>query len=225
MGRRLPRGAHHEPAPHLVPDLPQGVQAVHPVLPGQLLWVEGGVVGPVRRLVAEEIPVRPGVKQPPVACPAPLPQGEGHGAVGPPFLHGPDEGAENVVGIVPVLPSLEHKGPEAQGVALGAAGQDVLGGEAVAVGGPVAPADAAVIAVVFAEVADLDEAPGEDLVPVPPPPLRHGQLRQAGRGLRGAGLDQLGVLLRGEGARRRQLADEGVQALIHGRPPRWRRRS
>lgn len=161
-----------------------------------VVWVCG--------LVAEEIPVCPGLKEALVAGPAPLPQGESQGTVGPPGLDLLDERAENLIGEVAVLPPLKDKGAKAQGIALLAAVQNVLGGQAVAVTVRVAFANAAVEAVVFAQIADFNEAAGIDLVaidflaqgpPLPPPAGWQLWSRPAEKGL---------ILLQGQAMVRRR---------------------
>ena len=75
-------------------------------------------MGAVCRLVPEQIAVGPGLTQEPEALPAPLPQGEGDGAVGPAFFDGLHQLAQEIVGKIPVLAPLQDESAEAQGVAL-----------------------------------------------------------------------------------------------------------
>ena len=173
-------------------------------------------MGLVGGLVAEEVAVRPGVKEPLIALPGPLPQGEGHGAVGVAFLDLPNQGAEDLVGKIAVLAPLEDKGAEVQGVALLAAGQNVLRGQAVAVAVCVAPPDTAVETVVFADVADLDEAPGVDGGSVDGLPGRPGQLGQEIGGLLIPGRDEGFVFGQSQAVVLCQSLDEGAGVLIHG---------
>ena len=170
----------------------------------------------VRRLVAEQIAVCPGVVEGLVIRPLHLPQGEGHGAVGVVGFDGPKEAAHAGNGKGPVLTALENEGAKAQPVALGAAGENILVRQAVAVTVLVRPADAAVVAVVAAEVADLDETAGVDLCAVNRLPRRPGQRRQTCGGFRGAETDELGILGLGQLMTSRQPVDQGKKgSLIH----------
>ncbi len=81
MGRLVGRAHHHSDA-DVVADVPQVLQALHAVVKGHGRRVEALIVGFVRRLVAQEVPVCPGVKQALVAVPVPFPEGERDGAVG-----------------------------------------------------------------------------------------------------------------------------------------------
>ena len=171
----------------------------------------------VRRLVAEQVAVCPGVIQGLVICPLHLPQGEGHGAVGVVGFDGPKEPTHAGNGKGSVLATLENEGAKAKLIALGAAGEDILVRQAVAVAVLVRPADAAVVAVVAAEVADLDETAGIDLCAVNRLPRRPGQRRQTRGGFRGAETDELGVLGLGQRMTSRQAVDEGKQGLLSHR--------
>ena len=164
--QRLVGRAHHEPRPHLVAQLFQLPQALQAVGQGELRRVELLVVAGGGRLVAEQVPVGPGLFQQAVALLAALPHGKGDGAVRPALLDGPDHGAQALVGEPGVLSALEHKGAESQPIARLAAGEDLLLAQAVALGLGVAPADAAVVAVVFAEVGKLNQPPDEHLAAI-----------------------------------------------------------
>ena len=65
--RRLVRRADHEPGADLIADRLEVEQAGLPVLRAQVRRVQAAVVRGVSRLVAQQIPVRAGLKQPPVA--------------------------------------------------------------------------------------------------------------------------------------------------------------
>lgn len=170
----------------------------------------------VRRLVAEQVAVCPGVIQGLVILPRHLSQGEGHGAVGVVGFDGPKEPAHAGNGKGSILAALENEGAKAQLIALGAAGENILVRQAVAVAVLVRPADAAVVAVVAAEVTDLDETAGVDLGAVNRLPRRPGQRRQMRGGFRGAETDELGILGLGQLMRSRQLVDQGKKgSLIH----------
>ena len=120
----------------------------------------------VRRLVPEEVAVCAGGKEPLVAGPAALADGERDGAVRERGADGGDDIRHSVVREVRVLPALEHEGAEAQFVPGLAAGEDLRLVQAVALRAGVAAPDAAVAAVVLAEVGELDQAADEDAAAV-----------------------------------------------------------
>ena len=160
-GRSLVGRAYHKAAAHLEADVLQVLEALHPVCKGHGSGVELLIMRLVRRLVAEQVAVCPGVIEGLVICPRHLPQGEGHGAVGVVGFDGPKEPAHAGNGKGPVLAALENEGAKAQPVALGAAGENILVRQAVAVAVLVRPADAAVVAVVFAVVCKFNDAAEE----------------------------------------------------------------
>ena len=142
--RSLARGAYHESGSHLVADVLQGAQAVHPVGQGKLRGVQSAVVDRVGGLVAEQIPVGSGVKPQLIGLPVELPQGEGHGAVRKAALDGRHGRRHPVWGKPRVLSGLEHEGAEAPAVALLAAGQDGVPVQPVAGHMAVVPPDSAI---------------------------------------------------------------------------------
>ena len=190
IGGGLVGRAHHEAASHLVADLPQIAEAVHAVVKGQTHGMQPLVMALGRRFVAEQVTVSPRFKEPLVAFPRPLPQREGHGAVGVCRLDGGEQGSEPLVGEVAVLAALQDEGAEAQLVALGAGRKNILLGEAVAVAVGVPRTDAAVEAVVLADVADLNQPADEHGVAVDGLPHGHRLLRQIRRGVGGSFVDQ-----------------------------------
>ena len=126
-------------------------------------------MGKVRRFLPEKIPVRPSLLQPPVAFPAPFPQGKGNGAIRKLPFDFSQQLTEPVVGKGAVLAPLQHKGAKAQGIADFAAGEDLLLGQSVANYLPIALADAAVVAVVFTDIGDFNQAPDKDPIAEPFP--------------------------------------------------------
>ena len=179
-------GADHEAAAHLVADVPQVVQAPHPLVEGQGGGVEPFVVGLGGGLVAEQVAVGARVVELLVAFPRAFTQRQGHGAVGVICLDGAEEGSKPFVGEVAVLASLEDEGAEAQLIALGAGRENILLGEAVAVAVGVSRADAAVVAVILADIADLDEAADVDGIAVDGLSLFGGGGGEAGGGVGGS---------------------------------------
>ena len=174
-------------------------------------------MGFIGGLVAQEIPPRPGLVPQAVHRLLPLPQREGHGAIGvaPGDLR--HHIGYKIRGKGAVLPALEDKGAKAPAVALLAAIEDGLFGEAVAGEGAVIPADAAVVAVGAAIVGALDEAADVNAVSKPLLPLCACQGKERlPVELMAAGKKRLPLCL-GEAAVGNQLGNQ----LIHGTP--WSR--
>ena len=119
--------------------------------------MQAGIVRLVRGLVAQQIAVGPRVEQGLIALPAPLPQGKSHRAARTAPLDLPDDILQHLVGIEGVLPALEHEGAEAQPEALLRALDDLLSAETVAPDRLIGAAEAAVEAVVFADIREFDQ--------------------------------------------------------------------
>ena len=107
------------------------------------------VMNLIRRFMAQEVAVGASLEEALVALLGTLSDGEGNGAVGIGAFDGLDDIFQFILGKIAILPALKHKGAKAKAIALAAAFQDFLLGQAVAFGMGVAPADAAVIAVIF----------------------------------------------------------------------------
>ena len=168
----LPGRAHHKSGPHLVADLLQGAQTVQPMAQGHLRGVQHGVMGGVCRLMAQQVAVRAGIKPELVDRSLAFPQREGDGAVRPVGLDGPYPLRDLVRGEAGVLSPLEHEGAKAPLIPPGAAVQDGVPLQAVAAHRGIAPANAAVEAVILADVGAFDETADVDGVPIPAAPLR-----------------------------------------------------
>ena len=119
-----------------------------------------------RRLVAQKIAVGPRVEQLLVALPAPFAHGERHRAVGPRRLQRPHDAAEPLVGEIRILPALQHHRAEAHAVARLGAEKNFFLRQPVAAGPRVGAADAAVEAVVFAEIGKFDQPADVHVPPV-----------------------------------------------------------
>ena len=121
MGR-----AYHKSAADLITKLSKGVEALNAVLQSQLAWVKHAVVLGVCRLMPEQVAVGSSLTQAAVAIIGSLAQRQGDGAVGELLLDAPDDTLHPLVGKISVLSPLQHKGAEAEGFALTAAGQDII---------------------------------------------------------------------------------------------------
>ena len=176
----------------------------------------------VRRLVAEQVAVCTGIEHLLVLLPAVLAQGEGHGAVWVARLDGGHQGADPGDGEDALAP-LEDEGAEAQLVALGAAGENVLVAEQVALAGLVGLADAAVVAVVAAVAGHLDEAAEEDVRTVDRLPDGCRPLGGVRPGLLALRLNERLILGQRQAVLLCQTVDEG-DGVSHGRS-HWNRRS
>ena len=116
--------------------------------------------------MAEQIPVRAGFIEPPVACAGTLADRKGDGAVGELMPDLRDNLTEPVICEIPVLAALQDEGAEAQPISQVAAGEDVLFCQPVALCVCVAFADAAVVAVVFTVVCKFDQPADVDVMSV-----------------------------------------------------------
>ena len=152
--------------------------------------MQAAIVRGVGRLVPQEIAVGPGRAQGGIALLRPLADRQRQGARREFALDGRDQACQACVGKVGVLPALQDKGAKAQRIARPAARQDLVLGQPVAAGGPVAVPDATVIAVVLAIVGKLDQA--TDKYPLAIDAVAHGRrpLRGLGGKRRRAGLEQ-----------------------------------
>ena len=105
----------------------------------------------------QEIPVCARLKKAPVALFALLSDRQGNGAVGMSLLDLRNDLAYKIIRKMRILPSLQHESPEIQRIAAVRTVEDLLFREAVSLNLPVIPAEAAVQAVVFADIRELDE--------------------------------------------------------------------
>ena len=164
--RRLPRRADHEAAAGLIPDGLEVGKAAHAVFKGHSRRVQRLVMRLRRRLVAQKIAVGPRVEQLLVALPAPFAHGERHCAVRPRRLQRPHDAAEPLVGKIRVFPALQHHRAEAHAVARLGAEKNFFLRQTVAAGPRVGAANAAVEAVVFAEIGKFDQPADVHVPPV-----------------------------------------------------------
>ena len=150
--RGLTGRTYHNAAAGLVADFLQILKTTHAFFQGLIRWMKMGIVDGIRSFMPQQIPVSPGIEQPPVRFPASFSQGEGHGAVGIRLLDGPDDFTHPFIMKPAVLTALEHKGTETGLITFPAAGENILRGQTVTGNSMVGAADATVITVVFADV-------------------------------------------------------------------------
>ena len=131
---------------------------------GEFRRMKPAVEPGIRRLMAQQIPVRPRLPESPVGFLFLLPDGEGHGAVREFFLDAGYEMTDLIIVIEGVLSALQHKGPKVQIVSHPAAGKNLLLRQPVTVAGTVASPKAAVIAVIPAVIGEFDESPEIHLI-------------------------------------------------------------
>jgi len=117
-------------------------------------------------LVTQKIAVGSCVKKCLEACFVPFSCGKGDGAVRKAAADPADKICEPVSGKGSVLTALEYEGAQAKDVPLVAAGKDLILVKTVTAGIPVAPADAAVEAVVPAVIGKLDKPPHKNILAV-----------------------------------------------------------
>ena len=106
----------------------------------------------VRRFVAEQISVRPGISQPFITFKTAFPQRKGNGAVRVIRFDPADDPAENLIRIIGVFPALQNKGAKADPIPPLYCCQDIVFLQAITLDLAVCTAYAAVKAVVFAVI-------------------------------------------------------------------------
>lgn len=116
--------------------------------------------------MAQKISVGSRVKKCPVACLAPLACRKCDGAVREVLANPSDKICKPCLGERGVFAALEDEGTESKAVSFVTTGKDSVLVKTVTAGSPVAPADAAVEAVVLAIVGELDKPPQEDVLAV-----------------------------------------------------------
>ena len=217
--RRLAGRAHHEPAARLEADRLQSPQAAHAVFKGHFMGVQFFIVRPVRRLMAQQVAVRARLVHAAVIVRGILAQRQGDGAVGVCRADARNDPAD-----APhrhrALAALQHERAEPQLVSLRAAGQDGLLVQRVAVAAGVRSADAAVEAVVPADVAHLDQAADVHVHAVHRAARSVGKRGGVSGGFAALPRNQRLVFLQRQPALRRQTVDQAKHP-----PPRWNRRS
>ena len=114
------------------------------------------------RFVTEQVTVRSSLLQTTVAFLGTFSKGKGYGDVRTAFLHCGDDVAHPFVGEPCVFAALQDECAEPCGIALLQTAENLLFCQTVADDGRVASADAAVQAVVFAEVAQFHQSAQED---------------------------------------------------------------
>ena len=206
--RRLEGGAHHEAGAHGEPGLSQVGQARHAALKRHGRRVQLPVMGGRGRLMAQQVAVGPGGAQVPVAFPRALPHRQRDGAARIGRLQRTNKLGKPLVGNSRILPALQHEGAEACLPARIGTGQNLLGSQAVALAGAVAAPDAAVVAVVLADVRELDEPAREHRVSVGGLARLPSATSQLISQRRGAAVDEHGVLVLGKGVLARELIHE-----------------
>src|SRR5699024_5214238 len=143
----------------------------------------------------EEIAAGSGIKETLICLPGQFSDGQGDCTVWPGTMDFGDDLRHPFFSEPSVLSALKDKGPESQPVSCITAGKNLLFCEAVADCIPVAPAYAAVIAVVPAVIGKFDEPADIDAVPVVPDPDFAGLGKQILGKLRRASPDQPDPLL------------------------------
>ncbi len=192
--------AYHKAASHLIAKLAECVQAGEAVLECQFTRVQSAVMPAVGCLVPEQIAVGTCISETLVAVVAPLAQRQGDGAVRELLLNAPDHALHPLVGKIPVLSPLQHKGAKTEGFTLLAAGEDIVLGEAVAVAECVAAADAAVEAVVLTDIGYLNQSADKHVISINLPAYPIGTQSKFLRQLGGISLNKLSVLGQGQRA-------------------------
>ena len=169
----------------------------------------------IGRLMPEQITVRTGFAKRLVALPAPLPERKRHRAVRMPFLDSLYDPDHYFIRKMRILPALKNNRMQAEAVAFVGAGQNLLFREAVTVTFAVASSDSAVETVVFTEVADLDQSPYKDFIPVYGFPQTDGFGSEVFRRFRGPVCEKEFIFLRSERMLAHQAFREFSFLLLH----------
>ena len=111
----------------------------------------------VRRFMAKQIPVSASLPKRLIAGLFPLPNGKSNRRFRPAGFDLAHQLAHSLIGKPGVLPTLQDKGAESQRPSRFTAGKNLLRTQAVPHCVPVAAANPAVIAVIFAEIADFNQ--------------------------------------------------------------------
>ena len=137
------------------------------------------VMGFIRRLMAQQIPLRPGIKPALINLPRMFSHRQSNGAVRVRFLYRLHQRCNLIRSISHILPALQDKSPIPQIIALPTASENLLRRQPVSPDLAVGCTDAAVITVVFTEIRKLDQPPDIDIfsvIPLPEPPRPPEQL-------------------------------------------------
>ena len=186
VGLGLKGRADHKPGADLIADFPQIGKAAHPVVKRERRRMQLFVVCFGCGFVPQQITVGPGGKEQTVALFAAFAERKRHSAVGVRGFELVDQIAQKVVGRRAVFTPLQNERAKAEAVALVGAVENLRFRQPVAVGAPVAAADPAIVAVVFANVADLNQHADKDAVAVDLFAYAHGGIAQQRVGFPGA---------------------------------------
>ena len=156
--RGLPRSAHHHARSGLKSCGLEFMQTAPARCKGLRGGMQPGVMGRVGALVPQQIAIRACFPKTAVTFRASFSDGQRDRAVRIAPLDGSHQFDDTVVCKVRVFSALKNKGTETEFVASRAAGQNFLRRQAVAGGMGVGAPDAAIQAVIAAEVGELDEA-------------------------------------------------------------------
>ena len=206
--RRLEGGAHHEADAYGKARRAQGVEAGQARAQRHASWMQALVMGARSRLVTQQVAIGSSRAQPLVAFPRALPHRQRDGAARMGRLQRAHHAGQPLVGRRRVFPTLQHEGTEARAPARIGASQNLLTGKAIALASVVAAPDTAVVAVVLANVRELNEPAHEHAVPVDGLTHLSGAPSQLVGQRRGAGINERGVFVRGKAVLARKLRDQ-----------------
>ena len=124
------------------------------------------VMGFIRRLMAQQIPLRPGIKPALINLPRMFPHRQSNGAVRMRFFYRLHQHGNLIRHISHILPALQHKSSISQFIPSPAACKNLFRRQPVSSDLTVRCTDAAVITVVFTKIRKLDQPPDIDIFPV-----------------------------------------------------------
>ena len=158
IGECLSGRADHDPAADLIAQVFEIRKAALAVFDRELLGMQVTVMGRGRSLLPQQVSVSAGVFVSLIGLSGLLSDRERDRAVRIEAADGRDDIADLFICVREVFSALQDKSPKAQRIPLCAAVQDLFFGEPVALSIPVAPADAAIAAVIAAVIGELNEA-------------------------------------------------------------------
>ena len=166
MVRRLSGGSDHDPAADLVSDFLQVIKAPLPVLNRKLRRMQIPVMRRIRGFLPEQVTVRPRLKIPQIAFPCLFPDRERDSTVRVSVFDSGHQAAQIVVPVKRILAALQNDGAESQLITLVGAGKDLFGTQPVSLRPGVGTSEPAIVTVIPAIAAELDQSAQKNSLPV-----------------------------------------------------------
>ena len=162
----MSRRADHHSGADLITDFTQYKETVLAILQAQFSWVQISVVLLICSLMTQKIPIRTGIIKRLIALAIAFAQREGDGTVRVFLPNCAHKRNHSLIGEIRVLSALQHKGAKAERVSLLAALKDLLNTQPIPLRILIAAANAAVIAIISADVCEFDQSAQENGLPI-----------------------------------------------------------